>query len=204
MNHLKTIPAFSLIMMAAFLVACGKEKPATETTSQTASNETAAEHKAITTEKLEPYECGDITRLHTYNGIFLASQPGVEDFEQAKAGGVQTVINLRTPEENKDFNEQEVIEGLGLKYHNVAVAGPDEMTDEKIDEVLGLLRDGERPILMHCASANRVGAMWLAYRVLDGGLTYDDALAEAKIVGLKSPVLEEKAKGYIERHEKAE
>ena len=28
------------------------------------------EHSAITTESLEPYECGDIKRLHTMGGVF--------------------------------------------------------------------------------------------------------------------------------------
>jgi hypothetical protein len=44
-----------------------------------------------------------------------------------------------------------------------------------------------------------VGAVWLAHRVLDGGLSYDDALKEAKTVGLKTPAFEEKVKDYIRR-----
>jgi hypothetical protein len=42
----------------------------------------------------------------------------------------------------------------------------------------------------------------LAHRVLDGGLTYEAALAEAKQVGLKLPALEEKAKDYVRRNQK--
>ena len=87
--------------------------------------------------------------------------------------------------------------GLGLNYHNPAVAGVDGLTDELLDEVRDLLRTAERPILLHCASANRVGAVWLAHRVLDGGISMDDALAEAKTVGLKSPALEQRARQYI-------
>ena len=64
----------------------------------------AREHRAITTERLEPYECGNITRLHTYGGVFLASQPQPEDFEQAKKGGVRTVINLRHENEIEGFD----------------------------------------------------------------------------------------------------
>jgi protein tyrosine phosphatase (PTP) superfamily phosphohydrolase (DUF442 family) len=64
------------------------------------------------------------------------------------------------------------------------------------------LKTVERPLLFHCASANRVGALWLPYRVLDNGITYDAALAEAKQVGLRAPGMETKAKDYIERHKK--
>jgi hypothetical protein len=36
--------------------------------------------------------------------------------------------------------------------------------------------------------------------VLDGGLSYEAALAEARQVGLKSPALEERARAYVEAH----
>lgn len=157
------------------------------------------EHRAIVTDRMEPYECGTITRLHTYNGVFLASQPNPSDFEQAKKGGVKTVINLRHHSEISDFDEAKVISDLGLAYHNVPWNGPDELTDERFDEVRKLLREAERPILLHCSSANRVGAMWLAYRAVDDGIPVDEALAEAKIVGIKSPAYEAKARDYIKR-----
>ncbi len=156
-------------------------------------------HTAITTDKLEPYQCGNVARLHTYKGIFLASQPSADDFAQAKNGGVKTVINLRHASENKDFDEEAAVTKLGLGYHNPAWNGPDELTDAKIDSARELLRTAEDPILLHCSSANRVGAIWLAYRVLDDGATMDDALAEAKIVGLKSPAYERIIKNYIGR-----
>ncbi len=167
--------------------------------SKSADHEHPAEHKAITTEKLEPYECGTITRLHTMGGVFLASQPKPEDFAQAKKGGVKTVINLRHESEIKDFNEPETVKGLGLKYVNLPWDGPEELTDKVFDDARNLLNTAERPILLHCASANRVGTVWLAWRALDGGLSIEDAAAEAKIVGLKSPPYEEKARDYVAR-----
>lgn len=157
------------------------------------------EHTAITTEKLEPFECGTITKLHTYKGVFLASQPSLADFEQAKQGGVKTVINLRNASEQEDFDEKAFIEGLDLTYHNAPFGSPDELTDAKFDEVRSLLRETKRPILLHCSSANRVGAVWLAYRVLDDGATIDQATQEAQTVGLKLPALKTKALDYIQR-----
>lgn len=160
-----------------------------------------AKHEAIVAEKLEPYECGEIARLHTFQGIFLASQPSPADFEQARKGGVKTVINIRHPEEIKEFDEAKVVADLGLAYHNPAWNGPEELTDAVFDELRGLLRTVEKPILFHCSSANRVGAIWLAYRVLDDGLGVEDALVEAKTVGLKSPDYEARAKAYIQRNQ---
>jgi uncharacterized protein (TIGR01244 family) len=154
---------------------------------------------AITTETLEPYTCGSIQRLHTYGGVFLASQPAPEDFAQAKAGGVRTVINLRRDDEQPGFDERAHVEGLGLAYAQVPFNSEAELTDAVFDRGRELLESAERPILLHCASANRVGALWLPWRVLDGGLSVEAALAEAKTVGLKSPAYEAKALDYIAR-----
>lgn len=161
---------------------------------------TQAESKAITTEVLEPSECGTIVRLHELGGVLLASQPKPADFALArKQEGVKTVINLRHPVEIMDFDEQKIVEEEGMRYVNVPFDGPDELTDEVFDAVRDLLESAERPILLHCSSANRVAATWLPYRVLDGGLTYVEALAEAKTVGLKSPDYEQRARDYIEQ-----
>lgn len=161
---------------------------------------TEPEHKAITTEQLEVYECGTITRLHTYEGLFLASQPKVEDFEQAKKGGVVTVINMRHESENTDFDEALVVHNLGLTYVNLPWNGPDELTDDVFDKAREMFNTVERPALVHCSSANRVGAVWIPYRVLEGGLSIEDAVAEAKVIGLKTPAYEPMAIDYIKRH----
>jgi uncharacterized protein (TIGR01244 family) len=176
------------VLVVACAVACSKP------------DSQGVEHQAITTEKLEPYECGTITRLHTLGGVFLASQPKPEDIVQAKKGGVKTVINLRHAAEIKDFDEKQVVEAEGLAYLNFPFEGPAELTDAVFDTVREHLKTAVRPILLHCSSANRVGAVWLPYRVLDGGLSYDEALSEAKTVGLKSPDYEKKAREYIEKH----
>lgn len=159
-----------------------------------------ASHKAFVADKLEPYECGTITRLHTYSGVFLASQPRPDDLRQARLGGVKTVINLRLPDEVKNFDEPKLVTELGMGYYNVGFNGPDMLTDDVLDRIRALLNnEHNKPILMHCSSANRAGAVWLAHRVIDGGLIFDEALAEAKTVGLKSPPYIEKVRSYIDR-----
>lgn len=163
----------------------------------------AGGHTAITTEKLEPYECGTITRLHTYGGVFAASQPKPEDFAQAKQGGVRTVIDLRRPDEDRGFDEAKVVGDLGLRYVNLPWNGAGELTDQVFDRARELLNTAERPILMHCSSANRAGAVWIAWRALDGGLPVEDAVAEGQVVGVKSPEFVAKARDYVARRSKA-
>ncbi|MCB9909330.1 MAG: hypothetical protein H6829_03575 [Planctomycetes bacterium] len=158
-------------------------------------------HKAITTAELEPYTCGTIQRMHTLGGVFLASQPAQDDFAQAQMGGVKTVINMRKPAEMA-FDEAATVEGLGMAYFNPGWNGPEELTDEVFQSYRDMLNTAERPILLHCGSANRVGAVWLPWRVLDEGVSVDAALAEAKEVGLKTPEYEAKALDYIRRMQK--
>ena len=165
---------------------------------QSPANEGATPHEPppMAAAKLEPYQCGTVTRLHTFEGLFLASQPSAADFEQAAKGGIRTVLNIRYDAEQPDMDERAVVLALGLNYIHIPWNGPDELTDEIFDELRAVLNEAERPILFHCGSANRVGAVWMAYRMLEGGLSEDEARAEAKTVGLRSPAYEKKAIDY--------
>lgn len=149
--------------------------------------------------ELTPIECGTISKIHTCTRVLLASQPSKEDFLQLKNRGVATVINMRHKSESIGFDEYQVVNELGMKYYNPAWNGSDEFTDDIIKQTRALLCDSERPILLHCASANRVGAMWLIYRILDEGIDYGVAIREARTIGMRTKEYEEIALAYIER-----
>jgi uncharacterized protein (TIGR01244 family) len=179
----------ALGLLAIATLGCRKEEPA-------ASVAPTQER----TEKLEKYSCGTVERLHTWNGIFAGSQPAADDLHHAQANGIKTIVNLRPKSEDPGFDEEALVAQLGMEYHVLPFATPAEMSDELIDNARALLRDpAKRPLFLHCHSGNRVGAIWLAFRVLDGGLTMEAALDEAKQVGLKTPTLEQRAKEYVER-----
>ena len=163
-----------------------------------------AADKPASSDKLEPYECGNVQRLHVFGETFLASQPEQGDFKTAAEAGIKTVINLRKPDE-LDWDESAHVAELGMAYVNVPFKSPDSLNDAVFDNVRALLNSkSNKPLILHCSSANRVGAIWLAHRVLDGGISYDDALEEAKTVGLKLPAYTDRAKDYIERHQAKE
>jgi uncharacterized protein (TIGR01244 family) len=159
-----------------------------------------APEAAGATEVLEEYACGTVERLHTWNGIFAGSQPAAQDLHLARENGIQTVVNLRPASEDPGFDEAALVEGLGMEYRSIPFASPEELTDAAFEEARAVLRDeSRRPLFLHCNSGNRVGAIWYAFRALDGGLTSEEALAEAKRVGLKSPAFEQRAREYVER-----
>jgi len=152
--------------------------------------------------KLEAYSCGDIARVHYSDGVLLASQPSVEGLVAAQMDGVQTIINLRHNEEPTMLQaEQNVVEALGMKYIHVPWEGGEELTDQVFDTMIHLLRTERRPILLHCDKyANRVGAVWLPYRVLEDGLSVDEATAEAVKIGMHSDDYEALAREYAEAY----
>jgi protein tyrosine phosphatase (PTP) superfamily phosphohydrolase (DUF442 family) len=121
-----------------------------------------------------------------------------------KADGFKTIINLRQPTEPGANIEQNAAQAkeLGLKYVNIPVNGqsPDPKT---MDQFLATIGDkSNQPAYIHCGSANRVGAYWLVKRVLQDGWAVAKATEEAKLIGLRSPELEQFALKYIEEHKK--
>lgn len=187
---MNTIAATSALTVLALLVgACSKS----ESPKEEATNRNAAA-------SVVPAELGALKQVHAFGDIFLAGQPTEFDVAAAKARGVKTVIDLRGATEDRGFDERVIVEGLGLKYVSLPFKKPDELTDAVFDRARQLLDDVDRPVLVHCGSANRVGAVWIPWRVIEGGLSIDDAIAEAKTIGLKTPEFAEKAKEYVARH----
>lgn len=148
--------------------------------------------------KLEKKKLGTTRPVHALGNIYLAGQPQPEDLANMKSEGIKTIITLRKPQE-VPWDEATAVEKQGMTYVAVPFAGPAELKPEVFDKVLKVLRDKKRgPTVLHCGSANRVGGIWYAYRILDGNLTPEAALAEAKVVGLRTPGYLEKAKEYVE------
>ncbi len=152
--------------------------------------------------KVEATKLGKTRNVHACGNLFLAGQPTPEDIAILKQKGIQRVITLRTDGE-VDWDEAAKIKQAGIEFVQVPFRLPDSLTDEVFDKVRKLLREHDRkPTLLHCGSANRVGAVWLAYRVLDEKVPLKKAIEEAREVGLRSRAYLEKAVDYIERHQK--
>jgi len=132
-------------------------------------------------------------------------QPTLAQLAELKAQGITTVINLRTVGEN-GFDapaEEAEVKKLGMKYVHIPVSNQAGPKDEQADEFLKVTDDAKnRPVFIHCGSANRVGAFFMIRRVLRDGLTFDAAKTEATKIGLRSAQLEEFAKSYIEKNKK--
>jgi uncharacterized protein (TIGR01244 family) len=118
------------------------------------------------------------------DGITSAGQPDADQFKVFADNGYAAVIDLRTPGESRGLDEPAVVEGLGMDYLTLPV-GSDDITMEKARELGELIDRFDGPVLVHCASANRVGAL-LALRTYDETGDAEMSLETGRAGGLKS------------------
>lgn len=128
--------------------------------------------------------------------VATAGQPAAEHLGQLAEAEYKTVIDLRAENEDRGFDEARTVRDSGMEYENIPVT-PDTLNGEKFDRFRELMGDPERrPALVHCSSANRVGALLIPYLMLDEGKTREEALEVAAQVGLQSEELKEVALEY--------
>ena len=130
--------------------------------------------------------------------LVTAGQPEEEHLKRLAEAGYKTVVDLRTPGETPRPEEWGmVVRQSGIEYVNIPVAHKN-IDDETFDRFRGLIRDGgRRPVLVHCSSANRVGALLIPYLILDEGMTPEKTKEIAAEVGLRSNRLERAAFRYV-------
>ena len=132
-------------------------------------------------------------------GITTAGQPTAEGLAAAAAAGVKTVIDLRGVKEDRGMaDEKAAVEKLGMSYVALPVEGAGGVTFGNAKSLDQLLKDSPHPVLIHCASGNRAGAL-LALRAEMNGTSSDDALAlglAGGLTGLKGAVEQKLAAGH--------
>ncbi|HET7453383.1 MAG TPA: sulfur transferase domain-containing protein [Thermoanaerobaculia bacterium] len=148
--------------------------------------------------KLEPVALGSIETAHRLGTVWLAAQPAREDLAIARELGIRTIISLRFKDEI-GWDEEAAVRSLEMRYVNSAFRTPEELTDALLDALRKQLNEADGPVLLHCATGNRVGAVWMAHRILDSGLSDPDALQEAETVGLKNAALRDRVREYVDR-----
>lgn len=118
--------------------------------------------------------------------------------------GFKAVINLRLASEAGANIEQNAARAkeLGLNYIHIPF-NTQQMDAKVFDSFLtAIANKNNQPAYVHCGSANRVGGVWLAKRVLQDGWAVDKATEEAKAIGLRSEAIEKFALDYIAGHKK--
>lgn len=128
-------------------------------------------------------------------GLYTGGQPAAEAWTAMAAAGVGTVINLRPEAELAGRDEAAEVHAAGMAYHQIPVAGADDITAENADRLWSLLQAAKGPVVVHCASGNRVGGLLSVALVRHGGLQPEAALALGREAGMAST--EAKAKTVL-------
>ena len=144
----------------------------------------------------------DVPRVLCLDGSFTTGgQPTEQAYAKAAAGGFHSVLSLRTANEGVDLaRERSLVEKNKMRYFNIPVVSS-APRPEQADEFLRLVKEkSNHPILINCASANRVGAFMMIFRVLEQGWAEDKAMEEAIKIGLRGDELKKFARDYIAQH----
>lgn len=125
------------------------------------------------------------------DGMTAAGQPDEAAFKVFADSGYVAVIDLRTAGEARGLDESAVVEALDMDYVSLPI-GPDGISFENARTLDELIKGYEDPVLVHCGSSNRVGAL-LALRASLQGADDEAALnagREGGLTGLEGKVRE--------------
>ncbi len=169
------------LLFAASLLACSSgdgvtisAQPTAASSSADASSETASLDAAI-------------ADLHQPRAdLYTAGQPPAAAWQSVAAHGITTVINLRPVAEMAGRDEATEVAAAGLAYFEIPVAGPDDITMVNAMALERLIDSAPGPVLVHCASGNRVGALLALGELESRGLAAEQALAFGRSAGLGS------------------
>ncbi len=128
----------------------------------------------------------DIPNAKTpFEGVLTGGQVTEEALAAAAAVGYRTVVNLRTLEEEGAWDETVVVEGLGMRFVHLPMAGAAGLTEANARALAAVLDEPENyPVLIHCGSGNRVGALLALKAFQLDGKGAEEALEIGQSAGL--------------------
>lgn len=118
-------------------------------------------------------------------GLYTAAQPSPEQLDAAAAHGVRTVISLRGEGELADWDEQARVEAAGMRFVRVPVTSAEDLSPASVNALDAALREaGDAPVLLHCGSSNRVGALIALREAMLGDADVETAVEAGRAAGL--------------------
>jgi len=127
-------------------------------------------------------------------GVVSGGQPSPEQLVAARDAGFRTVINLRTPGEPGTGRDD--VEALGMDYVSIPIAGADGLTLENTQAFVAALEEAKKPVILHCSSGNRIGALMALKAFHLDSKSAEEALEIGKAAGLTR--LEQAVREHLE------
>lgn len=127
-------------------------------------------------------------------GLYTGGQPNATQLQHLANQGVVTVIDLRTQDEDRGIDEANLVQALGMRYRTLPISSAADINADNARALKQLLDDSQGPVLLHCASGNRVGALLALIAAQEPAIDAESALKQGKAAGLTSlePVVRER------------
>jgi len=147
----------------------------------------------ITDMKVDLAELVRVGRVLPVQGMSSAGVPDADALRVFRDNGYVAVIDLRTPGEKSGDEEAMTVASLGMTYESLPIDGKTAITFENARKLAELMSAYNGPVLVHCGSGNRVGAL-VALQQSAAGAGDDLAVAIGEAAGLTSlePVVRER------------
>lgn len=138
-----------------------------------------------------------LQRLYRSGDIYFGGQPTREALEAAPLRGIKMVVNIRSDKEVAalGYDEPTLVRQLGMKYVAIPVT-PSTFATHQADRLKETLIQTSGPVLIHCASSNRVGAVWALYLNHHRNVPVEEAIALGRKAGMRSETLVELVRKY--------
>jgi uncharacterized protein (TIGR01244 family) len=120
------------------------------------------------------------------DGAYTGGRISDSDIVALQQAGVRQIIDLTPDAETPDFDESAAVRAAGLSYANLPLASPDDLSLANVQAFDALMKSTTRPVLVHCASSNRVGAMAALRAAWIDRRSTEESLEIGRAWGLKS------------------
>lgn len=165
---MKKVPLLPLSLLLGFVAACA------------AGNGPDSEPSTY----VEIASVNESGHVQPVDGITAAGQPDMAALKVFADSGYVAIVDMRGPDEDRGMDDEKgVVEGLGMEYVAFPITSEDELSFDRARELDTLIQTYDGPVLVHCASSNRVGAI-LALRHSLNGASDEEALQHGKQGGL--------------------
>ncbi|WP_419172665.1 rhodanese-like domain-containing protein [Halobacteriovorax sp.] len=133
------------------------------------------------------------------NNLAIAAQPSKKTLNNVQKEGYEIVVNLRNPNEFKDYNEAKYVSEMNLKYYNIPFFDKKKNINKRsLSLISKLLKDNkDKKVFIHCSSGNRAAAWYLSHLYIHENMSLEDATKIARNAGLTKPGLERMIRNAI-------
>jgi protein tyrosine/serine phosphatase len=151
--------------------------------------------------------CGAYWGVIQYQGNFHAVKEGEfyrsaqlakDELDRAiREHGIRSILNLRGGHPGQAWYDDEVAvsRALGVAHYDYGLSAYRVVTAQQIDEILDIVRNAPKPLLVHCKSgADRAGLISALYRFAKEGASAAQADGELSLVYGHFPYLWSRSK----------